>query len=85
MNAKTPIVMEEIVSDGSDIAGTSNKYFVIISPNLKIYLKETFETGGDEINHSTFKALIKFKYNPRTKLMKSKKNSNYRFSFVTIS
>lgn len=85
MNAETPIVMEEIVSDRSDIAGTSNKYFVIIIPNLKIYLKETFETDADEINHSTFKAFIKFKYNPRTKLMKPKKNSNCRFSFETIS
>ena len=77
--------MVEILSDGSDIAGTSNTYSVIIVPNLKIYPKETFEIGADEINPSIFKALIKFKYDPSMQIIKSKKNSNHRFSFETIS
>ena len=70
---------------GFQMAGTFDRYFAIIVPNLKICPKETFEIGVDEINDPIFKALIKFKYLPSIKIIRSKENSNHKFSFETIS
>lgn len=75
--------MEETVSDSFVIADTFNTNFVTIVPNMKIHPKETSEIGTDEINVSIFKALIKFKYHPSIKIIKSKKISS--FSFEAIS
>ena len=77
-------IYEEIITDDKEIAEVFNEFFVNIVPNLKIptnlYCNMEFQKTGDPISD----AITKYKDHPSILMIKSKIDSQSKFSFSPV-
>ena len=75
---------EEIISDGKEVAEVFNKFYVNIVPDLKIPANLNCNKDFKKTNHRVLNAISKYKYNPSIVMIKSKIDSQNKFSFTSV-
>ena len=72
-----------MISQGMEIAETFNKFFVNIVPGLKISPKENYKTDVRNDDEPILNYINKFKNDLSIKIIKSRKNEEQTFTFVS--
>ena len=75
---------EEIISDDKEVAEVFNKFFVNIVPDLKIPASHNCNKDFQKTNDPVLNAINKYKYHPSIVMIKSKTDSQRKFSFTSV-